>query len=49
MNFYSIFKLTRVDVGNVRKKGKNMKGTIQISTLIFNRDFVFYFIGDSFL
>ena len=27
-NFCSIFKLTRVDLGNVSKKGKNMKGII---------------------
>ena len=26
MNFCFIFKLTRVDVGNVSKKGKHMKG-----------------------
>ena len=24
----SVLKLTRVDVGNIRKKGKNMKGII---------------------
>ena len=27
-NFCSIFKLTRVEVGNISKKGKNMKGII---------------------
>ena len=28
MDFCSIFKLARVDVGNVSKKGNNMKGSI---------------------
>ena len=36
MNFCSIFKLTRVDVGNVSKKGKNIvgcRGVIQLGGL----------------
>ena len=37
MNFCSVLKLTRVDVGNVSKKGKNMKGIITWS--IFTRWF----------
>ena len=45
MNFCYIFKLTRVDVGNVSKKGKNMKGVITRSIFtrwFFNRTLSIY-------
>ena len=44
MDFCSIFKLARVDVGNVSKKGNNMKGSITWSIFIrwfFNQTLVY--------
>ena len=38
MNFCSIFKLTRVDVGNVSKKGKNMKYLKYFTRWFFNQN-----------
>ena len=46
MDFCSIFKLARVDVGKVSKKGKNMKGIVTRSIFImwfFNRTLSIYF------